>query len=168
MPLHGRVTADTDGGFVVFLIGMHVNRWREVRHVAATVSAMRRMLGELDRHPELGVLRAEAGFFFGGPGVIQYWRSYEDLERYARAGDAEHLPAWRRFNALARTSDAVGIYHETYRVDAGTFETFYNHMPSVGLLAAAGPRALSRGSTSAQRIGARAQDEAPVGAPAGG
>ena len=164
MRLHGRVAADSDGDFVVFLIGMRVNRWREVRHVAATMSAMRRMLGELDRHPELGLLRAEAGFFFGGPGVIQYWRSYEHLERYARAADAEHLPAWRRFNALARTSDAVGIYHETYRVGAGTFETLYNHMPAVGLLAATGPRTLSRGSTSAQRIGARTEDQAPVSA----
>jgi len=165
MALNGRVTADTDGDFVVFLIGMHVNRYRNPRHVVRTAFAMTRMLRELGRHPELGLLRAEPGIFFGGPGVIQYWRSYEHLERYARATDAEHLPAWKAFNAIARSSDAVGIYHETYRVTPGNFEVMYNHMPPVGLLAATGVRTLSRGSTSAQRIGSREVEPAPVPAP---
>ncbi len=163
--IHARVSADTDGDFVVFVIGMHVNRLRDVRQWVTAVRAMRRMLGELQAHPEIGLLRAEGGWFFGGPGVIQYWRSYEQLEAYARNATSAHLPAWRAFNRAARTSASVGIYHETYRVPAGSFEAVYNHMPAVGLLAAAGARSISRGSTSATRIGDRQTDEAPVPAP---
>ena len=33
-----------------------------------------------------------------GAALVQYWRSYEDLERFARNPDDPHLPAWRRFN----------------------------------------------------------------------
>ena len=163
--LSTRVTADFDGDVVVFLIGMHVNcPWR-VREWSTALRAMVGMLRELRARPDLGLLHAEGAWFFGGPAVIEYWRSYEQLEAYARAADAEHLPAWRAYNQLARSSDAVGIYHETYRATAGNYEVMYNHMPQVGLLAATGPRRLSRGSTSAQRIGARVEDEAPVAAP---
>lgn len=163
--IHGRVSADVDGDFVVFLIGMHVNRWHDVRRWWPAFRAMVRAVRELEAHPELGLLRAEGGLLFGGPGFIQYWRTYEQLEAYARNPDAEHLPAWRAFNRSARTSDSVGIYHETYRISAGNFEVMYNHMPEVGLLAASGTRPLDRTSTSALRIGDRSQDQAPVEAP---
>lgn len=163
--LHGRVSADIEGEFVVFLIGMHVNRWSDVRQWGAVFRAMVRAVRELGAHPEFGLLRAEGGWFFGGPAFVQYWRSYEQLESYARDRDAEHLPAWRAFNKVARSSDSVGIYHETYRVEAGNFEVMYNHMPEVGLLAASGTRPLERSSTSALRIGDRSQDLAPVEAP---
>ena len=163
--LSARVTADIEGEFVVFLIGMHINRLRAVRQWSTAGAAMTRMLRELRVHLELGLLHAEGGWLFGGPAVVEYWRSYEHLDAHARAADAAHLPAWRAYNRLARTSDAVGIWHETYHVTPGSSEVVYNNMPEVGLLAAGGPRPLRRGSTSALRIGARAQDEAPVQAP---
>jgi hypothetical protein len=56
--------------------------------------------------------------------------------------------------------DSVGIYHEAYRVSAGNFEVMYNHMPEVGLLAASGTRPLDPSSTSALRMGDRAEDGA--------
>jgi hypothetical protein len=163
--INGRVSADIDGEFVVFLIGMHVNRWRDVRRWGPAFTAMVRAIRELGAHPELGCLRAEGGWFFGGPAFVQYWRTYEQLDAYARNRDAVHLPAWRAFNRAARESDSVGIYHETYRVSAGNFEVMYNHMPEVGLLAASGTRPLDRSSTSAVRMGDRSQDQAPVEAP---
>ncbi|MDQ2850295.1 MAG: DUF4188 domain-containing protein [Actinomycetota bacterium] len=163
--IHGRVSAEVDGDFVVFLIGMHVNRWSDLRRWGLTFTAMVRAVRELQAQPELGLLRAEGGLFFGGPAFVQYWRSYEQLEAYARNTNAVHLPAWRAFNKAARTSDSVGIYHETYRVTAGNFEVMYNHMPEVGLLAASGSRPLDRSSTSALRMGDRSKDQAPVEAP---
>ena len=33
--------------------------------------------------------------------------------------------AWRAFNRAARNTDAVGIWHETYRATAGQWETIY-------------------------------------------
>jgi hypothetical protein len=163
--INGRVSADIDGDFVVFLIGMHINRWRDVRHWGTAALAMTRMIRELGAHPELGLLRAEGGWLFGGPAFVQYWRSFEQLEAYARNSDAAHLPAWRAFNRAARASNSVGIYHETYRISGGNFEVMYNHMPEVGLLAASGTRPLDRSSTSALRMGDRSEDQAPVEAP---
>lgn len=163
--IHGRISVDIDGDFVVFLIGMHINRLYDIRHWWPAFTAMIRAVKELQTHPELGLLKAERGWFFGGPAFVQYWRTYEQLETYARSRDAVHLPAWRAFNKAARTSNSVGIYHETYRISTGDFEVMYNHMPEVGLLAASGTRPLDRSSTSALRIGDRVEDKAPVEAP---
>lgn len=161
-----RVSAEIEGDFVVFLIGTHVNRWRDVRAWLPVFRAMPRMLAELARHPEMGMLKAHSGIMFGGPALVQYWRSYEHLEAYARNAEAEHLPAWRAFNRAARSSpDSIGIFHETYRVSAGQWETIYGAMPEIGLLAAGRAVTLDDSSTSARRIGARADDTAPVSVP---
>ncbi|GLZ51015.1 DUF4188 domain-containing protein [Actinomycetospora sp. NBRC 106378] len=166
MSAYVRRSADLEGDFVVFLIGTHVNRWTDVRAWLPVFRAMPRMLRELEQHPEMGLLKAHAGWMFGGPAVVQYWRSYSHLEAYARNAQAEHLPAWRAFNRAARTSpDSVGIFHETYHVSAGQWETIYGAMPEIGLLAASRAVDLSSGSTSATRIGARSEDAAPVDAP---
>ena len=162
-----RQSADIDGDFVVFLIGTHINRWRDVRAWLPVFRAMPRMLQELAQHPEMGMLKAHPGWMFGGPAVVQYWRSYEHLEAYARNAQAEHLPAWRAFNRAARSQGgSVGIFHETYRVSAGQWETIYGAMPEIGLLAAGRALTLDAASTSAIRLGARTEDTAPVAAPA--
>jgi hypothetical protein len=94
--------------------------------------------------------------------VVQYWRSFEHLERYARDPGAEHLPAWRRFNTLVRGTGHVGIWHETFRVQAGQYECIYADMPRV-LLAAAGEHVpVGSTGTAALRVGARTEDRAPV------
>lgn len=163
--MYERRTAEIDGDFVVFLIGFHVNRWRAVRAWVPLVRVMPSMIRELKSRPELGLLQAYGGWMFGGVGYIQYWRSYEHLMAYARSAKHEHLPAWRAFNRLARTTDAVGIYHETYRVAAGQWEAIYGAMPDIGLLGATRGHPLEHSSTAATRIGDREQDEAPVPAP---
>jgi Domain of unknown function (DUF4188) len=94
---------------------------------------------------------------------VQYWRSFEQLERYARDPQAEHLPAWRAFNRRIRDSGDVGIWHETYRVRAGECEAVYGNMPRVGLAAVGDLVPIgSTTATAAQRIGARPDDRAPV------
>ena len=59
----------------------------------------------------------------------------------------------------------MGIFHETYRVSAGQWETIYGAMPEIGLLAAGRAVTLDAASTSAIRLGARAEDTAPVTVP---
>jgi hypothetical protein len=119
-------------------------------------SVMPRMLRELARHPEKGLLGAHSALMCGGPAVVQYWRSFDDLARFARDPDATHLPAWRRFNRLARGTGDVGIWHETYAVPAGRYEAIYGDMPRVGLAAAAGHVPVARrGESAAQRIAAK-------------
>ena len=69
------------------------------------------------------------------------------LERYARARDRAHLPAWKTFYERARRgTGAVGIFHETYTVGPGTAESLYFGMPTdFGLAGAVG--ALQLGGT---------------------
>ena len=158
----GRYSAAIEGDFVVFLIGMRVNRpWKLHRWLPVFI-AMPRMLRELERQHDSGFLGATQGLFATGPVVVQYWRSFEDLERYARNPDAEHLPAWRRFNQQVRGSGDVGIWHETYRVRAGEYESIFGNMPRVGLARAGEHVPLGSTSTAARRLQTRADDEAPV------
>ncbi|MEJ2888512.1 DUF4188 domain-containing protein [Actinomycetospora aeridis] len=165
--MNHRVTAEIDGEFVVFVLGMHINRPARIHEWLPVVGAMRPMVKELLRHPELGLLHAEQGWMFGGPALVQYWRSYDQLIAYARNTDAAHVPAWRAFNKAARRTDAVGVFHETYRVAEGTWETIYSHMPVIGLQKASRGQAVGASSTSATRLGDRHEDTAPVPVAAG-
>jgi hypothetical protein len=158
----GRHTARIDGDFVVFLIGARMNRPWKLRHLPWFLRTMPRMLKELDAHPEAGCLGYQQGLFFGGPAVIQYWRSFDHLERYARNAGNLHLPAWQEFNKRIRASGDIGIWHETYKVAAGEYEAIYGNMPKVGLGALGGHAALGSTSTAARRTGVRPDDRAPV------
>jgi hypothetical protein len=129
----GRFTAKTDDPFVVFLIGMRINRPLAIGKWLPTARAMGPMLRELYRHPEKGFLGGEFFFYGRGPALVQYWRSFEDLEKFARDPEDPHMPAWQRFNREARKGGAVGIWHETYLVEPGAYEAIYANMPEFGL-----------------------------------
>ena len=158
----GRHAARIEGDFVVFLIGMRINRPWKVHRWWPVLRAMPKMIRELSRDPESGLLGVTSGLLGGGPAVVQYWRSFEDLERFARDPDARHLPAWRAFNQQVGGSGDVGIWHETYRVRAGEYEAIYANMPRVGLASVAEQLPLGSTSTAARRIGTRPADEPPV------
>jgi hypothetical protein len=148
-----RLTVRRDEPFVVFLVGMRVNRWWLVPIVWGVATAMGRMVRELASDPSSGLLGFES---YGGRTtlMLQYWRSEEDLFRYAHAKDREHLPAWRAW--LRRWSHgAVGIWHETYVVQSGSYECVYQHMPPFGL-GKVGPLVPAEGplETASRRLGA--------------
>ncbi|MBN3801757.1 DUF4188 domain-containing protein [Paraburkholderia sp. Ac-20336] len=130
--MHDRVTAEIEGDFVVFMIGMRINRLWKIHRWLPVVRALPRMLRELKTMPDAGLLSYEMW-----PGrttiAVQYWRSLEQLRAYAANPAAEHLPAWRAFNRLSGTRGDVGIWHETYLVTAGSFENVYVNMPRFGL-----------------------------------
>jgi hypothetical protein len=160
----GRWTASHDGELVVFLIGMRINRpWKPHKWVPVLL-AMPRMILWLQRNPQAGLLHYELSIRSPlSPLVVQYWRSFDDLERFARAPGAPHLAAWQRFNQRVRDSGDVGIWHETYRVAAGGSESLFSNMPPSGLgVAGALAPVGSTAATAAQRIGARADDQPPV------
>ena len=151
----GRMTAEIDGEFVVFLIGMRINNFWRVGSWLPVARAMGPMINELIQQPELGLLHARAHPGLRNFLVVQYWRSFEHLAAYARNASQKHLPAWRRFNAMAKGNPAVGIWHETYLISAGQYETIYRDMPSFGLgragnlVTAGGSRETARGRLSA-------------------
>jgi Domain of unknown function (DUF4188) len=147
-----RMTAHLDGDFVVFLIGMRVNRPLMVHKWLPVFLAMPRMLKELEGHPDSGFLGAITSLGV----IVQYWRSFEHLERYARSSDYEHWPAWVAFNKRVGNSRGdVGIWHETYKVRGGEYETVYSGMPPFGLgKAGTLVPASGRHETARGRIGA--------------
>lgn len=127
-----RMTAQLEGSFCVFLIGMRINRPWKIHRWLPIARDMPRMLAELKRRPELGLLGGE--MWFGRTTLmLQYWRSFEALTEYARRPDLAHLPAWNRFRKHVGDSGDVGIYHETYRVNDGNYEVIYHNMPPFGL-----------------------------------
>lgn len=127
-----RLTAEVEGEFVVFLIGMRVNRLWKIHKWIPVALAMVRMLRQVSAKPELGFLGVES--WFGNPSVmVQYWRSFEELEAYASNRGLDHVPAWAAFNRSVGNNGDVGIWHETYRVRPGDYECVYNNMPLFGL-----------------------------------
>lgn len=127
-----RLTAEMDGDFVVFLIGVRINKPWKIHKWLPVVRAMPRMLRELMTMPSSSLLSYE--MWFGRTTVmVQYWRSAEQLLGYATNKDAEHLPAWKAFNQSVGTNGDVGIWHETYKVSPGSFENVYVNMPAFGL-----------------------------------
>ena len=107
----------------------------------------------------MGLLHARTHFGLRNVMVVQYWRSFEHLEAYARNKDAEHFPNWVRFNKEVGSNGDVGIWHETYRVRAGEYESVYNNMPAYGLgragslVPAAGYRRTAAGRLAGEEAG---------------
>ena len=149
-----RMTAEIEGDFVLFIIGMRINKlWRPDKWLPVAL-AMPRMLKELAaRGPDSGFL----GYKSAGLTVIQYWRSFEALEAYARDPERAHWPAWTAFNRRMRSSRGdVGIWHETYLIGEGRYEAIYSGMPPTGLAKAARLLPATAGTDRARdRVGAR-------------
>lgn len=129
----GRYTARTSESFVVFLIGMRVNRFIAFHKWMPIARLMPPMISELANQPETGFLSAEFMLYWRGIAVLQYWRSFEHLHAYAHLKGGLHLPAWADFNRRVGNNGSVGIWHETYTVQAGSSETIYVNMPRFGL-----------------------------------
>jgi len=113
-----------------------VNRWLALRSWTRVAAAMPPMIAELKKDPSLGLLHAQYFVYWRGVGVMQYWRSFELLHAYAHARNAAHLPAWAEFNRRIGGNGVVGIWHETYTVTPGHYESIYANMPRFGLGAA--------------------------------
>ena len=114
----GRWTAEVDGDFVVFLIGARINSKRQALRAFKDLGGskgMRAMLQYLTEHPEKGLL----GYETAGFTIIQYWRSFEHLEAFAKDKDDPHLEAWRNHWKRVGRTGRTGIWHETFLVRAG-------------------------------------------------
>lgn len=147
-----KMTAKVEGEFVVLLIGAKFHHpWMIHRYIPVAI-AMRKMLRELEAHPELGFLGYESWGVFR-PVLIQYWRSFDALEAYARAKDHVHLPAWVEYNRQIENNQSIGIWHETYRIAPEMHECIYTNMPAFGLARASEIVLVqSRGESARQRL----------------
>lgn len=132
--IKGRSTASFSRDLTVFVIGMRVNRLLRLDKWLPVARAMGPMIRELTARPESGFLGSEP-MLRGLRTVclLQYWRDFDSLEAYARDRDQSHWPAWTAFNKAVGGNGTVGIFHETYVVPAGSYETIYANMPPIGL-----------------------------------
>lgn len=164
-----RVTAEIEGDFVVFLIGMRVNAFWKGWKWLPVFLAMPRMLRELEKSPNpassaptcTSAARGDRwSFSTGAP--LSIWRPM-----HAARTPPIGLPG-SAFNKRVGSNGDVGIWHETYLVPAGSYECAYNNMPPIGLgMATSLVAAAGRKATAASRAGVR--DEAyPEGAPTNG
>jgi hypothetical protein len=147
----GRWTAEIEGDFVVFLIGARVNSKLQALKVLSDLGGrrgMNHMLRHLTEHPEKGLL----GYQTAGFTIIQYWRSFEHLEAFAKNADDPHLEVWRNYWRRVAKSTRAGIWHETYLVRAGEYEAIYGNMPPHGLGKAAKLVPLAGSVSARQRL----------------
>ncbi len=141
-----------EGAGAVFLIGARVNTLRGLRRSGPVFSAMPRMLKHLSVHPEAGLL-GFANWFGRTTMLVSYWRSAEDVQRFASDPSAPHAEAWRRFVRRIGNSGDIGVWHELYSVTPGSYESVYLNMPEFGLGAAGRHVAVTDGlRTSKQRM----------------
>lgn len=108
-----RVTAEIDGDFVVFRIGMRVNTPSKGHRRLPVLHQMPTMLNELAADPESGLLSYDTKLGTRSHDFVQYWRSFEALRGHALDSNARRAPAIRWTNEVMQESDDVGIWHET-------------------------------------------------------
>ena len=132
-----RYTARVDKPVVLFLIGMRINTLLAIQKWLPVAAAMPRMLAELAKKPEAGLLSYRS--YWSGRVVLvqEYWDSFDKLLAYAHDRSGQHFPAWTAFNRAIGTDGSVGIWHETYLIEPGKSECVYVNMPRFGLAAAA-------------------------------
>jgi hypothetical protein len=132
----GRMTARLDKPVVLFLIGMRINKLRNLPKYLWFMRTMPTMLAELEKTPDAGLLWYRQ--YVSPPNIMvqQYWESFDKLLAYSKEPSKAHRPAWTRFMRELMKDGSVGIWHETYLVEPGRFETVYGNMPPFGLGAA--------------------------------
>jgi len=149
----GRWTAEIEGDFVVFIIGARPNKWRLVQSLRDLGgNSMQKMLEYLMERPEKGLLGYQQHGVFGV--TVQYWRSFDHLEAFARDKDDPHLEVWRNFWKRVGKSDRTGIWHETFMVKAGQYEAIYGNMPPIGLGKAGRLVTVAEAKGARERVGA--------------
>lgn len=127
-----RMTVALDEPIVVFILGVRINKWWKIHKWLPVLRAMPKMLKELENNQDLGYLSGESwiGRNFM---MVQYWKSFEAIEKYAQSRTNAHLPAWKNFNLRIGSSGDVGIWHESFEVTPGHYECIYYNMPKFGM-----------------------------------
>jgi hypothetical protein len=129
-----RLLADMEGEFLVFVVELRIHQWWRFGKWYPTVIAMGRMLTELMKNPEFGLLHFEYWFAFRRQLFLMYWRSYEHMHDWVLNKDATHIAGWKQLNQLMKDHpNVLGFWHESYVVQPDQYEAFYRNVPTVGL-----------------------------------
>jgi len=135
------MVADVEGDIVVYINGMRLTKLRVLPQWILAGRKLAAMFERLEADPESGFLGYQPAFMGLRTGAeIQYWRSLDELEHFARDREDLHVPAWNWYNETVDSGGGVGFWAELYVVDADDYETFYRNMPPIGLGAVGGLR----------------------------
>ena len=147
----GRSTADIEGDFFAFIIGARPNPLRLIRNLRDLGGnrGMKHMLDYLAEHGDIGLLGYEQ---LGIGSWVQYWRSFDHLEAFAKNKGHPHLEVWRNYFKRVGKSARTGIWHESFLVRAGGYESIYTNMPDVGLAKASNVVAVGDSTTARNRL----------------
>lgn len=137
----GRMNAAPDHDFVLFLIGMRIHRRWKILRWRPVFRAMAKLMHQLSEDKELGLLGSHGGRNGRNIYLIQYWESEEKLMEFSRA--PAHRGYWKWYNTALSSGGDIGIWHETYRVSAGSYDGCYLDMPVYGLADAVGSARLA-------------------------
>ncbi len=146
----GRFTPPNTDAFVLFRIGMRFNGIRGVLPALRVFMSMPRMIVELKADPEFGLLWTTTSLSWPVIQLTQVWRSFDELEKYANLPDGKHKAIWHWFHKLGKKGIGTGIWHETYRIAAGSYESIYINMPTYGIAAALGQEPTITSASSAR------------------
>jgi len=130
-----RISAPNDQDIVIFIVGMKIQQWWNIKAWGPVFMAMPAMLKELYSMKDIGFLHHEIGWSGRHIVVTQYWKDVESLHNYAHG--KTHMRAWTNFYKKAANSNGVGLFHETYIVEAGNYESIYVNMNKTRGLAVA-------------------------------
>jgi hypothetical protein len=160
----GRFTAQVDGPFVVLRLGIRVNRpfhfWKWIPTLRTTVPLLRGLLR--DQVPGLLGGFPMLLYWQSGIGIIQYWRSFEDLERFACSKGNGYQALWNRYETSPGADGSVGLWYETFFIDATRYEAVYDNMPVIGLAAATRHiPVVGRLETARRRLGGQSEPVVP-------
>jgi Domain of unknown function (DUF4188) len=131
----GRWMARREEPFAVFVFGMRLNRLRGLPRFLWGLRVLRRVLRDLDDHPERGFLAGHVYRAGRTLVAVQYWESFDALDAWARDHRLPHRKPWQRYLREARNDGAMGLWHETYLASPGNWEGVYLNMPPWGLAA---------------------------------
>jgi Domain of unknown function (DUF4188) len=134
--LPGRYAGEIDGDFCVFHIGATLNAHILNKEAVAVSKAFEAMHKELEADPE------KYGFYgsttyvsvnsgLSGGFTVQYWRSQEHLNAYARGQMGKHFPAMIWSAKHSKVSTNIGLWHESFTVRKGDYEAIYLNCPQV-------------------------------------
>ena len=155
----GRFTAEAEEPFVILRLGLRVNRlllfWKWIPTLASTLPALHRLL----RAPAPGLL---GGFFLlywsAGAGIVQYWRSLDDLEECVKSEHSLYEVLWQRYHASPGNDGCVGIWYEVFHIEAKSYEAVYANTTIMGLAAATKHvPATGRRETARRRLGGESE-----------
>lgn len=136
--LHPPHSARCDGDFVVFLIGIRPNGANPLTKTFSEVGkAFQSMIAELESDPSFGYMGGDAYIGMNERKsttmMVQYWRSYEALQKWTHTRMGIHMKTMLEYGKKDRFEGINGIWHETYKVRDGEYESIYAHMPPIGL-----------------------------------